>query len=76
MGQSTRKANKLGSILVWVLMAFALLVVMLGVLRLAEWVVQETFHEEQSSTSPSVETAIQNQRFSPGHYNGQAGPIE
>lgn len=49
MGDVTRKKSKLGAILVWLLVAGMILVVMVGVVRLAEWTVRATFHDEESS---------------------------
>jgi|GEM_PF-4017900 len=44
--EGSRKRSKLGSILILILVAAVIFVVMLGVFRLAGWVVRATFPEE------------------------------
>jgi hypothetical protein len=46
-GEGSRKRSKLGSVLILLLVAAVLFVVLLGVVRLAGWVVRATFPEEE-----------------------------
>ncbi len=58
MDEGHRKKSRLGSILMWLLIAAGLCIMLFAVLRLAGWVVHATFPEEALSSGIQPRAAV------------------
>lgn len=73
MSEDHRKKSRLGSILMWLLIAAGLFIMLFAVLQLAGWVVRTTFPEDELSSGIQART-VAVISLQPGYQSVAAAP--